>query len=80
MMCSKQFAPFRIALAIGVVAVTITAGFAIFNVFRWARVADLTYPVLAIRADGSHAFAASRSELIVRPATEWADSRRTARS
>ena len=57
----------------GVLLVSITAFFALFNLFRFARVLDLKYPVVAIRADGSHAFAASRSDLIVRPATPWAD-------
>lgn len=70
----KPFTPVRVLLAIGVFAVSITAWFAFFNLFRWTRVYDLAYPVIAIRADGSHAFAASRSELITRPATDWADS------
>lgn len=52
---------------------TITSFCALFGLFRFARIYDLKFPIVAIRADGSHAFAASRSELITRPATAWAD-------
>lgn len=63
----------RMTLAIGVLVVTTASLFAVFNLFGWARVADLRYPVIALRADGSHAFAVSRSELLTRPATDCAD-------
>jgi hypothetical protein len=65
--------PARVALVIGVLAVAITVWFAIFGIFRWTRVIDIKYPVIAIRADGSHAFAASRSDFIVRPTPAWTD-------
>ncbi|MDB5327269.1 MAG: hypothetical protein JWM57_2838, partial [Phycisphaerales bacterium] len=60
-------------VAFGVLAVSITTFFAIFGLFRYTRLVDVKFPVVVIRADGSHAFAASDPELIIRPGPDWTD-------
>ena len=60
-------------VAFGALGVSITTFFAIFGLFRYTRLVDVKFPVVVIRADGSHAFAASDPELIIRPSPEWTD-------